>query len=228
MIVTSEHKIMKLDEEKRDRIINASMTEFNKGYDKASTDIIVREAGISKGLLFHYFTSKEKLHDFIVAYSIEVIVKEFFDLIDFGQKDFLKRIWQMILLKLDLSYKYPVMFDFVTTVYSEQKSDSLKEIKLDIFNKIAPKVFLDIDETLFREDIDVKTAVNIIYWAYVGYSTSQLERIGSPDISKYQKEYSVFLEEIEKTFAVFRKTFYKQSDMGIPELIPRPIYKEEV
>ena len=47
-------KFLKLDDEKRDRILNAAMKEFRYGYVKASTDIIVKEAGISKGLLFHY------------------------------------------------------------------------------------------------------------------------------------------------------------------------------
>jgi len=47
-------KFLKLDDEKKDRILNAAMKEFRYGYVKASTDIIVKEAGISKGLLFHY------------------------------------------------------------------------------------------------------------------------------------------------------------------------------
>ena len=203
---------MSMDEDKRIKIINAAMKEFNKGYDKASTDVIVREAGISKGLLFHYFGSKEKLYDFTIVYAIDVMIREYFEFINFDEKDFLKRIWQMILLKLDLSYKYPTMFDFVTTVYMEQKSAALKEISNSIFSEITPKVFAGIDETLFRSDIDAKTAVNIIYWTYVGYSNTQLERIKSPDIGDYQKEYDRFLNELEETFKVFRKTLYKDKN----------------
>ncbi|ANB57099.1 bacterial regulatory s, tetR family protein [Anoxybacillus sp. B7M1] len=46
----------KQPQEKRALIIKVAIEEFVKnGYEKASTDVITRRAGISKGLLFHYF-----------------------------------------------------------------------------------------------------------------------------------------------------------------------------
>lgn len=46
-------KFINLEAEKRERIINAALKEFaQKGYDKASTNEIIKEAGISKGSLF--------------------------------------------------------------------------------------------------------------------------------------------------------------------------------
>ena len=48
-------KFFDLNKEKQDRMINAALKVFAiNGYRHASTDEIVREAGISKGLLFHY------------------------------------------------------------------------------------------------------------------------------------------------------------------------------
>lgn len=205
----SQHKIMKLDEEKRNRIINAAMAEFNKGFDKASTDTIVRNAGISKGLLFHYFGSKEKLHEFLAIYALNVMMKEYFQLINFEHGDFLERMWQMLLLKIDLSYKYPAMFDFVTTIYTVQRDDTYKALSGSLFSEVAPKLFAGIDESLFRDDIDPKMAVNIIYWTHIGYSTTQLEMTKSINLKDYQKQYGRYLEEIKAAFDIFRKTFYK-------------------
>mgnify|MGYP001006429114 FL=1 len=51
-----------IDEQKRQRVIRASIEEFAKGYEVASTNEIVRKAGISKGLLFHYFGNKKNLY----------------------------------------------------------------------------------------------------------------------------------------------------------------------
>ena len=49
-------KFFDLKKEKQDRMINAALKVFAlNGYRHASTDDIVREAAISKGLLFHYF-----------------------------------------------------------------------------------------------------------------------------------------------------------------------------
>jgi AcrR family transcriptional regulator len=48
--------------EKRQLIMGAALRLFaEKGYDATSIDKIAREAGISKGLLYNYFRSKEEL-----------------------------------------------------------------------------------------------------------------------------------------------------------------------
>ncbi|EMV4835388.1 helix-turn-helix transcriptional regulator, partial [Listeria monocytogenes] len=50
-------------DEKRLKILEAAMGEFTeKGYQAASTNKICEKAGVSKGLIFHYFGSKEKLY----------------------------------------------------------------------------------------------------------------------------------------------------------------------
>lgn len=49
-------KFFDLKQEKQDRMINASLKIFSRGgYRHASTDEIVKEAGISKGLPFSLF-----------------------------------------------------------------------------------------------------------------------------------------------------------------------------
>ena len=70
-------KFFDLKKEKQDRMINASLKIFAmKGYEHASTDDIVREAGISKGLLFHYFINKIGLYSFIYDYSVKYLMLE--------------------------------------------------------------------------------------------------------------------------------------------------------
>lgn len=61
-------KFFDVKKEKQDRIINASLKMFAlNGYRHASTDDMVREAAISKGLLFHYFGSKLGLYVFCMT-----------------------------------------------------------------------------------------------------------------------------------------------------------------
>ena len=206
----SSHKIMSMEAEKRNRIMNAAFKEFNKGYKKASTDSIVREAGISKGLLFHYFGSKENLYEFAFAYAGDIMLKEYFELLNFEQRDVLERLWQMILLKIDLSYKYPMMFDFLTTLHNEDGHNLVSKSYGYTFEEMIPKLFADIDETLFKDGIDPKMAVNIIYWTFAGYSTAQLTRINSPDLAEVQKEYDRFLKDIQEYLSIFRTIFYKE------------------
>ena len=65
-------KFFDLKKEKQDRMINAALKVFAlHGYRHACTDDIVKEAAISKGLLFHYFGSK-------LLYLYDDVKNEFF------------------------------------------------------------------------------------------------------------------------------------------------------
>ena len=49
-------------EDRREQIIDAALRVFaEKGFDRATNRDIAREAGITPGLIYHYFESKEVL-----------------------------------------------------------------------------------------------------------------------------------------------------------------------
>ena len=194
-----QHKIMKLEPEKRDRIINAALTVFRHGYEHTSTDDIVREAGISKGLLYHYFGTKEGLYQFLLSYSLDLITKEYTHLLNLEQRDILELLRQSLLLKMDLSYKYPALFEFMSAAYSDGSLDGFQ-------SGLTGRVLARADLSLFREGIDAKKAVNIIHWSLLGYSNSHLSK--GKSIADYQERYEIYLREIDEYFQLFRDIFY--------------------
>ncbi len=53
-------KLLDLEPPRRNAILNAALKEFvSRGFDNASTNVIAKEAGISKALMFHYANSKQ-------------------------------------------------------------------------------------------------------------------------------------------------------------------------
>ena len=204
------HKIMTMDPEKRDRVINAAMNEFTKGYKSACTDTIVREAGISKGLLFHYFGTKEGLYGFILKNACEMIYNEYLSLIQLEQSDVIEKLWQMTLLKMDLSYKHPALLDFLAKAYVELQENPNEEFtkyftktrSIAIENALA-----DIDTSLFKEEIDAKKAANIALWTLNGYTNSQIN--ANMCMEDYKKEYDRYLEELKEYIDILRETLYK-------------------
>ena len=82
-------KFFDLKKEKQDRMINAALRVFAiEGYQHGSTDDIVRDAGVSKGLLFHYFTSKLGLYSFLYDYSVRFFMLEVDSEIDRNESNF--------------------------------------------------------------------------------------------------------------------------------------------
>jgi len=61
-------KLLDLEPPRRNAILNAALKEFAlRGFDNASTNVIAKEADISKALMFHYINSKQEL--FLLVYD---------------------------------------------------------------------------------------------------------------------------------------------------------------
>ena len=206
-------KFLHLEPEKRERIINAAMTEFLHGFKKASTDNIVREAGISKGLLFHYFGTKENLFNFLIDYGIDTVKREYLDLVNTTQPDILESIWQTSLLKKDLSVKFPSIFDFLTNAFVEAKTGGEANSNLMRFTQTSAGVIAEIyknaDTSLFRDDVDPKVAVEIIGWAVSGYAQSKIKDSSGTNA---RENYDKYLDEVQTLLGVLRHVFYKPKE----------------
>ena len=176
-------KFLDLDSQKQNRILNAAMKEFaQKGYKKASTNEIVKEAGISKGLLFHYFAKKKDLFLYLYDYSLEIFTIEFFQRIDLVEKDIFKRIRQMALLKIDLIKKHPELYNFLYKAIIEdtpEVKEDLEQKNNQLLTNGYAKIFRDIDVKKFKETIDTDKVINIVIWTIEGFSNQILEKIKS-------------------------------------------------
>lgn len=65
---------LQLQPEKQKRVLEAAVEEFaQKGYGRASMNLVVERAGISKGSLFKYFGSKGGLFAFVYRMALERI-----------------------------------------------------------------------------------------------------------------------------------------------------------
>ena len=203
-----KQKFMSLDPAKRDRILNSAMKEFRYGFNKASTDTIAREAGISKGLLYHYFDTKEDLYTFLVSYAADLVQKDYFDMMDLGQRDVLEGFWQACLLKRDITENYPLIYDFVNGIYA-YKSDIPNLEILQMYEKsqktIEEDIFTRCDPQLFRDDVDPKKAIAIISWTMNGF----FEAFKAGVLVENQ-DYDQFLEELRSFLDILRLCFYKK------------------
>lgn len=65
----------KIPPEKQAAIIQSGIHEFaQKPYAEVSTDTITTNAGISKGLLFHYFGSKKNFYLYCISQALECLI----------------------------------------------------------------------------------------------------------------------------------------------------------
>jgi AcrR family transcriptional regulator len=69
----------RIRQESRQKILNAALECFtHNGYQGASMAQIARVAGVSKGLIYNYFASKEELADVLIFSSIAELMERLF------------------------------------------------------------------------------------------------------------------------------------------------------
>lgn len=123
-------KFFDLKKEKQDRMINAALKVFaQNGYKHASTDDIVSEAGISKGLLFHYFGSKLGLYTFLHDYSVRFMKLELTTGVSSSVKDYFEIRKQMEFAKMQVLKNYPYMQQFLDRCAVENVNEALVAIE---------------------------------------------------------------------------------------------------
>src|SRR5690625_3802754 len=126
-IITIYSKFNNLKPEKQKKIINAAIKEFvSVGFEKSSTNNIVKDADISKGSLFNYFNSKKDLYIFLINHGVQV-VEDFYEQIDLSETDLFKRLENIGLQKLYIHQKYPQAFDFLASCLKEE-SPEVREV----------------------------------------------------------------------------------------------------
>jgi TetR/AcrR family transcriptional regulator len=206
--ISTKFKNLKI--EKQARIINAAMKEFvNSGYDKASTNEIVKEAQISKGSLFNYFKNKKDLYLFLIEYSMNII-EEIYEKIDMKERDLFKKIHQVGMVKLNIQKKSPLVFDFLKSLGNENGPEvkfDIDRIKGSIMDDGLKKIYQNIDWSKFREGVDPEKAVHILNWTMVGFAELQMAKIDSFD----QVGLEIF-NEWNSYSEILRRCFYKDGE----------------
>lgn len=115
-------KFFDLAREKQDKMINGAIEVFAKnGYRHAATDDMVKAVGVSKGLWFHYFGSKEGIYVFVYDYSVKYMMLELSTVVDESVTDYFEMVRQIEHVKTRVRKSYPYMLEFLKT--AEYESD---------------------------------------------------------------------------------------------------------
>ncbi len=204
-----DHKIMTMDKTKRERVITAALKEFAKGYSSANMDKLAAEAGISKGLIFHYFGSKKGLFLFLLKYCAQIMDEEYSKVI-LKDRDFLENVRTVSKLALEVTFRYPDIYAFIGKAVFSINQVFPEGLPKDLPNsneKLLEKILRASDKSLFREDISIDKAQNIALWTIRGFSDSLL-RYGS-NIEEYQKNYDDLMKELEEYIEILKRLLYK-------------------
>lgn len=202
-----------IDPEKRDRIYKAALAVFaTSSYEKASTNDIVQSAGVSKGLLFHYFGSKKELYDSLFVFAINLMYRTVTEKINWAETDLFDRLIQIAMEKIEINRCYPHMFDFIKNVVAEKKVGSMQEVSALYhdygisFEEIYQDVYhRNVDYTLFKDPAGIPKAINIVRWTLEKYTEENILSI----IPEVPLDYDAIAAELQSYVSILKKAFYR-------------------
>lgn len=202
-------KLLDLEPQRRDAILNAALKEFVlQGFDHASTNVIAKEAGLSKALMFHYVNSKQELFLFVYDYFTELLNKEYFAKMDFSEKDIFDRLRKSYLLQIDLLKQYPWIVDFDKLSVSTGSDEVNEALAIRAGKKQSYQIFTMIDTSKFRDGLNIEKCKQFILWANIGFTNQILDDIKNSQTS--EPDYQHIIATLDEYFDELRKVFYKE------------------
>lgn len=205
----------RLPKEKKEKIINICIEEFAKnGYQKASTNKIVERAGISKGILFHYFGNKKKIFLYVLDYVLDDFEKKTDKYIKkVNPRDIFDRLLKWSLMEIKFSSEYPVKYNFLVKAFISPPKELEDEIKIRYnqkYNKYL-KVFMEnIDTEKFRSDIDVNKAIEILFFSLGGITKKYTELYRGRE-DEILKDKNKLVIELEEYINILKLGFYHKN-----------------
>lgn len=199
-------KFFDLKKEKQDRMINAALKIFaSNGYKHASTDDIVSEAGISKGLLFHYFGSKLGLYTFLYDYSVRFMKLELTTGVSSSADDYFAIRKQIEFAKMQVLKNYPYMQQFLDRCASENVSEALMatESQRSVIQDVYAALKNQADSSRFVESVSPEKLDAMLDYTISGLMTTRFRD------DSFQPE--MLYEEIVSYLEMLKRISYRKS-----------------
>ena len=170
-------KFFDLKREKQDRMINAGLKVFAKnGYRHATTDDIVKEAGISKGLLFHYFTNKVGVYVFLMDYSVRFLLLELSRNVKNDTTDFFDLCNQIEYGKLQVLKNYPYMQAFLDKAFEEVCLEALEECEeqKEVYKNKLDEYYAQSSEQKFKNNVTSEQMLTLFRYIVKGITAENM------------------------------------------------------
>lgn len=193
----------------RELILKGAIKEFAlQGYNKASTNQMMRQAGMAKGLLFHYYPNKQKLYLSCLEHVLTDVQSRLDQFMQRMPDDLFKRLDSLLRWKNQLALEEPLTFRFLlglsTLPYDvREKADSM----LSVWRSKNSLLLVDYDETLWDPKVNQKDALAVVVLLFDALDNRWMQQMEA-GTSLDQEE---LLQDALRLLNVLKDGFYRKT-----------------
>ena len=197
-----------ISNEKVYRIVNSAFKVFSKNdFDKASTALVVKDANISRGLLYHYFTNKQELFEYLQYFAYHIISESMAKEIDWESDDIFDRLSKSMKIKLELIKKYPHVFTFFNRYPHLMTPDKVKKYQEDEHVKTRQIFYsYNVDHSKIKDNIDFNLLLSVSRLTIKGVLNNHIE---NHNFETEELNIEKIMKDINQHIEFLRNTFYK-------------------
>ena len=199
-----------LSPEKRDAVLNAALAEFGAhDFNAASLDRIVAAAGISKGGLYEYISSKEELYLYCMEQSWSALYRHIKAQVALANAplptDILERFMSVSRIAVEWYLLNPAMLGLIVRI-ARLPRDVLAEKAQAVFERHFSEVFAGLDASRLAYPVD--QLVDLIKWLL---AKTRKDALLAMDAGQSLDEVRrVYLEEWDFFCSVLGKGVYRR------------------
>ncbi|MBQ1489084.1 MAG: TetR/AcrR family transcriptional regulator [Lachnospiraceae bacterium] len=193
-------KFFDLKKEKQDKMINGAMKVFaQNGFLRASTDEMVKTAGVSKGLWFHYFDNKIGLYTFVTDYAIKYMIMELQRELTADASDYFDTTYGVEEVKMSVRRSYPYVPLFLSSLEQETNPEALEAVSeyLAVYKEKMNSVYEAVDRSRFASFVDPDIFDMTVKFTMKGILEEEYEKEVF-DERRYMDRIRTFLEQMRK------------------------------
>lgn len=195
--------------------MDACIEEFaDKGYTAASTNAIVKQAGIPKGTLFYYFGSKKELYLYVLDHAVARFIGAFDRMASEMPADLFERLLHRGRVRMQFAIEYPRLYQlfFNTILHAPQELQAEMAPRFaEYAAKSRSRLREGLDLSKFREDTEIEEALELVSLVLEGINNRY-----APALRQVSPEEAFLL--VKQITAETRQYF---------ELLKRGVYKEQ-
>ena len=199
-----------LNDSKKQTILSTAIAEFATcGFTNASTNIIVKKAGISKGSLFKYFAGKEDLYFFILDTVTEELIGSLNKQTATLSSELFQRVIDYSALEFSWYAQNPEKSKLIINAFAKSDTEiyqkTIKRYALkdsDIYYKLLE----DIDLSNFRWDR--QKTIDILKWFLKGFNEDFLEHI-SNETASFEHLHNEYVRKLTEYMEILKTGLLK-------------------
>ncbi len=208
--MTDRYDHINIENEKTFKIVNSAYEEFGScDYAKASLNNIIKRAGLSKGVFYHYFKDKKELFDFLVYFSIKILTDDLGKNIDWQDNDFFNRLRQSVVVVLERFQNYPYLMDFFYKHAGKMERLSPYHQTANISPNIKNKFYhYNLDFSRVRENVDIEKLITVSELVISGLTTEAFKKF---KLSGDKVDIDFIMNEVDNYLEFLREQFYRKN-----------------